>query len=623
MPKKITQKGFIMGFRINTNVSAMNAHMLALNNNRNLDKSLAALGSGLRINKASDDASGMAIANQLRSQAQGLGQAIRNANDGVSVAQTADGALEEYTNIINTIRTKAIQAASDSQSSESRAAIQRDIDKLLEEAQNIAKTTSFNGISLLDGTFTDKKFQIGAYSNESIGMSIDSVQTNAIGKIAEVTTVTGGTAALKTLASTDIVSNDAPSTGEWAGPVASTSSSTGVRLNGYNVSGNLTAQGSDMLSAKGIAAAINAMTIDTNVTATAKTTWEMDNSVSAGTISSGELVINGVDIGNVTVKANDADGALVAAINAKKSDTGVTASVDSQGVLTLTADDGRNIQITNTSGSEATLINGGSSVNNESVVAIDVSDDAGNGDTLEFTLDGVLISFTGASADATASSNLLTALENAQNNGKISSNYSFNDATGIVTIKRTDGKDINILNDSDNTTEVAITYNANFSTGGGGTASANGVVYNNARHGQVTLSSSENITIDGDTSTLQTFGLHDGTSSKSVSASGGIADANVLTYEAAQTTIKRMDSALNAIDAIRSEIGSVQNQFESTIRNISVTQVNVTAAESQIRDVDFAAESANLQKLNILAQSGVYALSQANAAQQNVMRLLQ
>ena len=619
--KKFTQKGFIMGFRINTNVSAMNALMLAINNNKNLDKSLAALGSGLRINKASDDASGMAIANQLRSQAQGLGQAIKNANDGVSVAQTADGALEEYTNIINIIRTKAVQAASDSQSADSRAAIQRDIDKLLEEAQNIATTTSFNGINLLDGTFIDKKFQIGAYANEKIGMSIDSVKTDAIGKIAETTTATDTGTNLDTLASDDIATDADPADGEWAGPIASTSDTTGLRLNGKNVSGNLTAQGSDMLSAKGLAAAINAMTGDTNVTATAKTTWEMDASVSAGTISSGDLVINGVNIGNVTVKANDADGALASAINAKQSETGVSATVDSQGVLTLTADDGRNIQISsNSGGSEATLINGGNSVNNESIVAIDLTAVAAGAHT--FTLDGVAISFTAdaqTGTDTADSAALLTALQTAQTNGDISSNYSFADTDGEVAIKRTDGKDINILLDSDDGSTIVVNTGSSFSDGSQGTAQTNGAVYNSAQHGTVTLSSSENITIAGDTSTIATFGLTD----KSKSASGGIVDADVTTYEAAQTTIKRMDAALKAIDAIRSDIGSVQNQFESTIRNISVTQVNVTSAESAIRDVDFAAESANLQKLNILAQSGVYALSQANAAQQNVMRLLQ
>jgi len=140
-----------MGFRINTNVAAMNAHRNSVQTNLGLDKSLNALSSGLRINKAADDASGMAIANSLRQQAEGLGQAINNANDGIGVTQTADGALDEYTKIIDTVRTKAIQAASDGQTLDSRKKIQADINRLLEEAQNIASTTSFNGQTLLNG----------------------------------------------------------------------------------------------------------------------------------------------------------------------------------------------------------------------------------------------------------------------------------------------------------------------------------------------------------------------------------------------------------------------------------------------------------------------------------------
>ena len=133
-----------MGFRINTNIAALNAHRNSTMTNSGLDKSLNSLSSGFRINKAADDASGLAIANRLRQQSQGLGQAISNANDGIGVSQIADGALDEYSRIIDIIRTKAIQAASDGQSLDSRTKIQADISKLTEEAQNIASTTSFN-----------------------------------------------------------------------------------------------------------------------------------------------------------------------------------------------------------------------------------------------------------------------------------------------------------------------------------------------------------------------------------------------------------------------------------------------------------------------------------------------
>ncbi|QSZ40733.1 flagellin [Sulfurimonas aquatica] len=155
-----------MGFRINTNVAAMNAHRNATNNNVGLDKSLSALSSGLRITKAADDSSGLAIANKLSAQSNGLGQAIRNANDGIGLIQTADGALDEYGNILNRIRTLAVQGANDTQDSDSRTFIGKEMLRLQSELTHIAAETKFNGKSLLSGatTFT---FQVGAFNGDT------------------------------------------------------------------------------------------------------------------------------------------------------------------------------------------------------------------------------------------------------------------------------------------------------------------------------------------------------------------------------------------------------------------------------------------------------------------------
>ena len=170
-----------MALRINTNVASLNAHKNMIKNDNSLSSSLERLSSGLRINKAADDASGMSIADSLKSQANGLGQAIRNANDGINIVQTADAALEESINIINTIKTKSIQAAQDGQTTESRGAIQSDINKLMEELDMIANTTSFNNQKLLSGSFTNKQFQVGAYSGETVGISIGSSESTKIG----------------------------------------------------------------------------------------------------------------------------------------------------------------------------------------------------------------------------------------------------------------------------------------------------------------------------------------------------------------------------------------------------------------------------------------------------------
>ena len=168
-----------MGFRINTNVGAMNAHMYSSRNNVALDKSLAALSSGLRINKAADDSSGLSIANKLSAQSEGLGQAIRNANDGMGLIQTADGALEEYTNILNRVRTLAVQGANDTQDSASRSYIGKEMVRLQSELNHIANETKFNGKTLLQSTITFK-FHVGAYTNETTTTKIGDMNADAV-----------------------------------------------------------------------------------------------------------------------------------------------------------------------------------------------------------------------------------------------------------------------------------------------------------------------------------------------------------------------------------------------------------------------------------------------------------
>ncbi|WP_297483466.1 flagellin [Sulfurimonas sp.] len=476
-----------MGFRINTNVGAMNAHRNATQNNVALDKSLERLSSGLRINTAADDASGLAIANQLKSQASGLGQSIRNANDGIGVAQTADGALDEYENIINTVRTKSIQAASDGQNADSRKAIQSDIDKLMQEANNIAKTTSFNGQKLLDGSFQNKAFHIGAYSNETVGINISNTQTNTIGRHVDTT----GSAAVDSTALTAgglTINTDALSS---AVKVGATSADLGEANDTVSI-----AHSADSAWAK--AGAINAVSTQTEVTAIAST--KVDGAaVTSGTISAGSLTINGIDIGKVEVKSSDSDGALMNAINAQTSKTGVIATNEG-GKLVLNSNDGSDIKVS---------------------------------------------AATGVSAVAGLASKI--------NRG-----------------------DITLVSD----------HNVQMTAGASHVGFASGAK------------------LSGETSST-------------------LSQIDVTTRDSAEKAIRTTDSALKQLDAIRSNIGSTQNQLESTVRNISVTQVNVTAAESQIRDVDFAAESANFSKHNILAQSGAYAMSQANSVQQNVLRLLQ
>lgn len=594
-----------MGFRINTNIDAMSAHRNMLGTSGSLSKSLERLSSGLRINRAADDASGMTIADSLRAQATGLGQAMKNAGDAISLVQVADGALEESINIVTTIRTKAIQAASDGQNAVSRAAIQADVNKLLEEMNIIADTTAFNGQVLLKGNFTNKSFQVGAYANQTVSVSIENADASHVGRLASTTSTVDGGSNLDLLVAADITATAAPATGMWAGPA-----SAGVIVNGVNLGNTLNGQGSDQLSSKGLAAALNTVSSTTGIKATATNAWTGTGSVTAGTIAAGGLLINGVDIGAVNVAINDSTGTLAAAINAQTSSTGVSAAVNASGLMTLTAADGRNIAV---SGASVGVLGAGFAANTSSVVF--VAGGTANEGTINFNLDGTFLTYDASSTTAaTDGAALYTALTNAKNAGTISSNYTITDnSDGTVTLLRTDGKDVNVLGDTDN--NAVFTANKN---GAGAVVVGAGFVYNNARHGQVTLTSTSNMSISGDTTTLATFGL----TATSVAASGGISDANVTTATAAQTTIQRADSALEALDKVRSGLGSAQNQVEATLRNISVTRVNIQSAESAIRDVDFADESSNFAKMNILVQAGSYALSQANAVQQNIMTLL-
>jgi flagellin len=323
-----------MGFRINTNIAAMNSHQIGVSNNRNVGNSLEKLSSGLRINKAADDASGMAIADSLRNQANSLGQAIKNANDGIGIIQTADKAMDEQVKILDTIKTKATQAAQDGQTENSRKAIQQDIVKLLEEVDNIAMTTSFNGQALLSGAFTNKKFQIGAYSNETITAHIGATSSDKMGHTRFET-------GMKMTASSNVALKFMDVDGlhdvQLESVVISTSAGTGVGVLAETINKN-----SDQLGLKA--------------------SWSVQSTgydvVKSGSIAG--LTINGVVIGNIEdIKANDKDGKLVAAINALTDKHGAIATIDERGRINLTSTDGRGIRISATATSTGSKVDTG------------------------------------------------------------------------------------------------------------------------------------------------------------------------------------------------------------------------------------------------------------------------
>ncbi|EHB2910154.1 flagellin A [Campylobacter coli] len=573
-----------MGFRINTNIGALNAHANSVVNARELDKSLSRLSSGLRINSAADDASGMAIADSLRSQAATLGQAINNGNDAIGILQTADKAMDEQLKILDTIKTKATQAAQDGQSLKTRTMLQADINRLMEELDNIANTTSFNGKQLLSGNFINQEFQIGASSNQTIKATIGATQSSKIGL---TRFETGGRISSSGEVQFTLKNYNGIDDFKFQKVVISTSVGTGLGA---------------------LAEEINKSADKTGVRATFTVETRGMAAVRAGTTSN-DFAINGVTIGQVAYEDGDGNGALVAAINSVKDTTGVEASIDANGQLLLTSREGRGIKIDGN-------IGGGAFIN------ANMKENYGRLSLVKNDGKDILVSGTGLTAAGFGANSFISqaSVSLRESKGRFDANIA--DAMGFGSVN----KGVAIGGFS-TVTAYMSSAGSGFSSGSGysvgsgkgysATLVANAIVMSNASAASrvYNVSSGSGFSAGSNLSQFATmkttaFGVKDET-------------AGVTTLKGAMAVMDIAETATTNLDQIRADIGSVQNQLQVTINNITVTQVNVKAAESTIRDVDFAAESANFSKYNILAQSGSYAMSQANAVQQNVLKLLQ
>ncbi|EKQ6188168.1 flagellin A [Campylobacter jejuni] len=576
-----------MGFRINTNIGALNAHANSVVNARELDKSLSRLSSGLRINSAADDASGMAIADSLRSQAATLGQAINNGNDAIGILQTADKAMDEQLKILDTIKTKATQAAQDGQSLKTRTMLQADINRLMEELDNIANTTSFNGKQLLSGNFINQEFQIGASSNQTVKATIGATQSSKIGL---TRFETGGRISTSGEVQFTLKNYNGIDDFQFQKVVISTSVGTGLGA---------------------LAEEINKSADQTGVRATFTVETRGMAAVRAGTTSD-DFAINGVKIGQVEYKDGDSNGALVAAINSVKDTTGVEASIDANGQLLLSSREGRGIKIEGS-------IGGGAFINK------DMMENYGRLSLVKNDGKDILVSGTGLEFAGFGAGNFISqaSVSLRESKGRFDANIA--DAMGFGSVN----KGV-ILAGASSVSAYMSAAGSGFSAGSGYSAgsgknysaviSANAVVISNTS----AVSKIYNVSAGSgfsSGSTLSQFATMKTSAGNSLGAKDET--AGVTTLKGAMAVMDIAETATTNLDQIRADIGSVQNQLQVTINNITVTQVNVKAAESTIRDVDFAAESANFSKYNILAQSGSYAMSQANAVQQNVLKLLQ
>ncbi|RQD72331.1 flagellin A [Campylobacter hepaticus] len=576
-----------MGFRINTNIGALNAHANSSVNAIELDKSLSRLSSGLRINSAADDASGMAIADSLRSQASTLGQAISNGNDALGILQTADKAMDEQLKILDTIKTKATQAAQDGQSLKTRTMLQADINRLMEQLDNIANTTAFNGKQLLSGGFINQEFQVGSSSNQTIKATIGATQSSKIG----VTRFeTGSQSTTSGVVGLVIKNYNGVDDFKFDSVIISTSVGTGLGA---------------------LAEEINRNADKTGVRATYDVRTIGAYAVKEGATSQ-NFSINGVTIGQINYKEGDSNGQLVSAINSVKDTTGVEASRDENGKLVLTSRDGRGIKIDGSIGAGAGILH------KENYGRLSLVKNDGR----DISISGTTLSAIGMGATDIISQSSVSLRES---KGQLDANVA--DAMGFNAF-RGGGKQIMIgyssLSSYMSSEGSGFSAGSGFSEGSGKDMSkaleSGAVFYSSISTATEVFNVSQGSGFSGGSGNSQFATLKISTDNKA----GVVKEtAGVTTLKGAMAVMDIAQTAITNLDQIRADIGSVQNQLQVTINNITVTQVNVKSAESQIRDVDFASESANYSKANILAQSGSYAMAQANASQQNVLKLLQ
>lgn len=598
------------GMRIVTNVAALQGVVANTNNSSNLQKSLERLSTGLKINAAKDNASGMAIANQLKTQASSLGAAIDNGNQANSVLLTADKAIEEQSNILDQIKQKAIQAAQDGQSTKTRNMLQADIIRLMEELDNIANTTSFNGKNLLSGGFSNQEFQVGDRSNITVKTTIGSTQSSKIGVTRFETgkNITASSNMQLTLKQYNGIEDF-----KYAAVNISYSVNTGVGALAEEINRNS--------GTTGVRASYNVTT--TGVFAV-KASSTADN-----------FSINGVLIGRVDYQDKDQNGVLVNAINAVKDTTGVEASIDANGRLSLTSADGRAVYI---SGGET---RGGNAIGTGSGIGITMYENFGRLSLVKNSGADILVSgvaFIGAAGTKTqgagaigfAGASTTSQYSMSLRETKMQIGAYQQDALGMNSarfgVQWITGGTLSALFNASGISKASLGGLANF--GAKSVKGANAITgftqfYQLAQGAFFSGGLSLVMTADwqGFNSIIKNTAL----SAQSVVSLVQLVNqtAGVTTLKGAMAMMDIVETAILNVDQIRANIGSAQQQIDSTINNISTTQVNLKSAESVIRDLDFASESANYSKSSILAQSGAYALAQANASSQYVMQLLQ
>ena len=488
-----------MATTINTNINSLTAQRNLGASQMSLSTAIQRISSGLRINSAKDDAAGLAISDRFSSQIRGLNQAVRNANDGISLAQTTEGALKASTDILQRVRELAVQSANATNSASDRQALQAEVGQLVGELDRISQVTEFNGSKLLDGSFGTQQFQVGANANQTITAATANVRTSVYGNNQVLAAGAAGTLAA--------FGSNATTAGTLAINGALGSASVTVAVNS---------------TAKANTDLINAQKANTGVGATARTDLSLAFAAVGSytlTLQSDNSTTQAVSFAVTATGTADGLSAAVSAINDQSSKTGLTASLNAAGTaVVLTNATGNDISV-----SDTTVANAGN-------VTVQKLDSAG------------------ASSGAAA---VLTADVTA--------------ATATVV-------------------------------------------------GYITLDAEKSFAADVTTSTIL--------AADSSSTLKKVSDLDITTFTKATDALKTVDSALAFVSNVRAKLGALQSRFETTISNLQVTSENLSASKSRITDADFAQETANLSRAQILQQAGTAMVAQANQLPQGVLALL-
>ncbi|MEQ5814569.1 flagellin [Marinobacter sp. NFXS11] len=598
---------------INTNIASLNAQRNLNASQGQANVALERLSSGLRINSAKDDAAGLAISERFQSQIAGLNQAQRNANDGISLAQTAEGAMDEITNNLQRIRELAVQSANATNSPSDRQALNQEVQQRIEEINRIAAQTSFNGLKVLDGTFDTQTFQVGANTGETIAISGLDSRGSQIGSV---------------LKETAGLSSDIIGPGEAA--------TTDLNVSTLDFTTDLTITGTIGGEDVSIGAASYA---DADALATALQT---------------EIQNGGGDLAEVTVTV---DGNTLTITNPTSTDLAVSSFsiTDAAGSAGTTASRTNGGAITDSGGTDTIDISTGFDFTNGGTITIGggtpvtIADGASAAD-IAAQLDTEL----GADLDVTESGGTITITNPAGGAGDTDpGTIVIEDGTG--TPNNSVGGALASINGAEDLTlgqsfANGDTYNFEVDINGDvftfeGMGSLSDIVSQiNAQSTQTGIRANLNsdndeiifssqfgeafdITIDAD---IDGDGIFGGVDDYNQAVNATIADdtyavtgVDISSRDGADLAMISIDYAIDTINGYRAELGAVQNRFESTIANLATTSENLSASNSRIRDADFAAESAELARTQVLQQAGLSVLAQANARPQQVLQLLQ